>query len=125
MLYDIKIDGVVVSRKMSNSYGVIENVSIENSNGHFMEITPHKKLDLKVNIFPNTLKQGNDLVISLKTIESVQKEVFIYDINGVLVLNKQFGKKEIILTNLNLKKGVYIIKITNSIEVFEKRLIIN
>ena len=61
----------------------------------------------------------------MKTIESVQKEVFIYDINGVLVLNKQFRKKEIILTNLNLKKGVYIIKITNSIEVFEKRLIIN
>ena len=120
---------LVVSRKMSNSYGVIENVSIKNSNGHFMEITPHKKLDnksdIKVNIFPNTLKQGNDLVISLKTIESVQKEVFIYDINGVLVLNKQFRKKEIILTNLNLKKGVYIIKITNSIEVFEKRLIIN
>ena len=32
-----------------------------------MEITPHKKLDnksdIKVNIFPNTLKQGNDLVI--------------------------------------------------------------
>mgnify|MGYP000328675038 CR=1 FL=1 len=135
ILYDIKIDGNIVGTATSNIYGVIEGVSIAHNNGKTMYIIPHNsgilaksnQSDLKINISPNPLKKGEDLIISVddNTSSTESNELFIYNMNGVLVLNKIYIGNQIILPSLNINEGIYIVKIVNSTNVSEKKLIVN
>ena len=135
-LYEIKFNTVHYQNAFSNSEGVL-NIRFQFNQGSWNTLYINRKMHpilddpihgqkKSLTIFPNVIETGNDLTILIdKTIyNNKENKLLILDLNGNLLLQKKYYKKKIILSNIKLNKGVYIIKIINSDFDLEKKLIV-
>lgn len=83
-------------------------------------------------VYPNPVDKGETLIVSLYNVEQNDKiEISIIDMNGKLnsvhtfiQRNKKLEQMSIPL-NLNLEKGVYIVKVLLNSRVINKKIIVN
>lgn len=72
---------------------------------------------LEFNIFPNPAKANSQLYIRLINGQNYIGNVSIYTISGTMIYQKKFksfsGTQQILLNNINLGMGTYVIKIEN------------
>lgn len=83
--------------------------------------------DYDFSIFPNPLNNNQSLLITLNNLFKSQIELSIYDASGKIVISRFFklaDQKQIILENLNLSSGIYIVRLNNDFMNITKKLII-
>jgi hypothetical protein len=85
-------------------------------------ISSKDNLNMKVIYPPDPC--GNTKRAYQKTAVNKNNTVRIYDFNGNLVYNNQFNSDEISISDLNLKKGHYMINVANANEKILKKIII-
>ncbi|WP_121667685.1 T9SS type A sorting domain-containing protein [Mesonia aquimarina] len=87
-----------------------------------LSISP--KSTISFTMYPNPL-QGNQLNIISSIFEGNTTQVHIYNQLGQLVFNKnvQANNKRLVLENLNLSSGLFVLQLKNEEGVFTKKLI--
>ena len=79
-----------------------------------------------IKVYPNTIKFGEKLTISVIGNENITENEFrIYDLTGKLLMTKKEIENEIIINNFNLQKGIYILEMKNSYRKITKKIIVN
>ena len=75
----------------------------------------------RIQIYPNP--SNKDLFIKLPAKQIA--DIYLYDIEGRLIIEKLNKSSTVLISNNNLKKGVYIIRVENHLGCINKRIMFN
>ena len=75
----------------------------------------------RIQIYPNP--SNKDLFIKLPSKQIA--DIYLYDIEGRLIIEKSNKSSTVLISNNNLKKGVYIIRVENHLGFINKRIMFN
>lgn len=76
-------------------------------------------LSTSISIYPNPTKD----ILKINLINTIDAEVYLYDIQGRLILNKEINKEVSTLDISHLHSGVYILNIKTDIGTVSKKII--
>jgi len=115
-----KIGEVVVEIEVSRNDGtepIIQEFIIDISNRNY-EVEP-----LSINVYPNPVRDSVvNIALNKYVIEPI--EVWVYGMDGKVKLNKSYTNEATLKLNvLNLKSGIYILKLRIGDQIFTKKLL--
>ncbi len=127
--YYVKIDGGKCMVVSTDQNGILQmNIHIKQDDNELRilescTISNEQILDVKV--FPNSIKAEESITISVINKEKdIENKFKIYDLTGKLILSKKQIGNDLIISDLNMITGIYLLEVTNQYGKVIKKIVV-